>query len=350
MTKTTTTYRTTAILPPDNWRDLLYHPLSTLVEFGAGISLDALAAHMRSNGFDPDEPITRYEGKILDGRHCHHAAILADVVPSFQDLIGDPLPFLWKKVHRQHLSEAQRALFAAGLAKLPRGGDGRNQHGRVPPTDGTLPMTQGEAAETMNVSETAVGRAKVILDKGSPKLKKAVSDGTVSLSDGAKLAAEAAPKLQDRAVDKVAKGKAKTAAEVVNVMCERCKRIGSRGRDCARCQDLEDQAAVKDCGKQAELHKEDRYEPPGREPGDDTEAIEAEKRAERQAKNGRMAYDWSGLDEAWGKLLREIDKLGKCYRAKETPRAEGFRRLLVEWKANFREWYRELAKQNPPEE
>ncbi len=80
---------------------------------------------------------------------------------------------------------------------------------------------------------------------------------------------------------------------------------------------------------------------PEREPGDDTAVIEAERAA---PKNGRVLYERQDWDTAFGRMVREIDKLGKAYRAVDTPQAEGLRRLLAEYKAQFWQWHKALVK------
>ena len=71
---------------PKNWQQLKPHPLAQFTEFGAGIDISGLSAHMRRNGFDQDESIILIsENKqmfILDGRHKHLAAQDADVTPT----------------------------------------------------------------------------------------------------------------------------------------------------------------------------------------------------------------------------------------------------------------------------
>ncbi len=76
-----------------------------------------------------------------------------------------------------------------------------------------------------------------------------------------------------------------------------------------------------------------------REPGDDTEEIKEEK----AVKNGAH-WDRKDWDAAFGRLMREIDYLGKLYKAKETPEANGLRRLLSEYKTNFFNWHKSLVK------
>jgi hypothetical protein len=63
----------------------------------------------------------------------------------------------------------------------------------------------------MNVSERAVDRAKVVTEHGTSELQEAVKDGTVTLTDAAKIAHEPAI-VQNRAVSDVKSGRAETAS------------------------------------------------------------------------------------------------------------------------------------------
>lgn len=81
--------------------------------------------------------------------------------------------------------------------------------------------------------------------------------------------------------------------------------------------------------------------PVEREPGDDSTAERAEAEAPRP---GAIIWQRKKFDQGWGILVREIDNLGRGYRAKETPEAEGLRRLLKEYKDQFFAWEKALKK------
>lgn len=179
--------RTRFIPVPKAWHNLQAHPLADLVDFGAGIDMAKLVAHMREHGYDHNEPVVIWEGMILDGRHRHAAAIEAEVVPSFKLFEGkNAFAFVVKKILRQHLNDTQRAILAAKWAQMPRGGDRGNQHTGGKPAAAGLP-TQSQAAAALNVSEDAVGRAKKVEAKATPLLQQAVKDGVVSLSKAAEV-------------------------------------------------------------------------------------------------------------------------------------------------------------------
>ena len=74
--------------------------------------LNALAADIATNALM--EPITVFEGKILDGKCRYLACKLADVEPTYREYVGDePLQFVASRnLYRQHLNETQRAIVA----------------------------------------------------------------------------------------------------------------------------------------------------------------------------------------------------------------------------------------------
>jgi hypothetical protein len=199
--------KTSPIPPPENWQELKPHPLSDLVEFGAGISIEALAEHMRQHGYDEDEAIVLHEGMILDGRHRHQGAIEAGVTPTFRAFAGrNAMAYVAKKLHRQHLNESQRALMAATLAKMS-------------PLAGVQICTLQGAANTMNVSRRSVASAAKILKEGTPELAEAVRQGEIAVDDAAKIVSQP-PEAQIRAVEEVRAGHAKTASAALESLKE----------------------------------------------------------------------------------------------------------------------------------
>jgi hypothetical protein len=83
---------------------------------------------------------------------------------------------------------------------------------------------------------------------------------------------------------------------------------------------------------------------PDREPGDDTDAIQAELDAEKaKPKSGREAYPWRDFEGKFGALVREVDVLGKLYGAKDSAEAGNLRSLLGAWHARFSSWHDALC-------
>lgn len=78
-----------------------------------------LVESMRSHGFDSAHPIVLFEGKILDGRNRHRAAIAAGLVPKTIDWIGaDPWDYVWREnAVRRHLEASQKAAIAVEFVR-----------------------------------------------------------------------------------------------------------------------------------------------------------------------------------------------------------------------------------------
>lgn len=220
---------TKPIQTPDNWKELIPHPLSQLTEYGAGIDVEALAAHMQNNGYDEDERIIliwveeRKRFEILDGRHKHDGSIRAELVPTFSEFIGkDPMVYVIKKMLRQHLDESQRAMFGAKMANMK---EGRPKTTSIEGVSGIKPITIAKAAQTLNVGHASIERARTVITNGTPELQKAVENGHISVSAAANLS-----KKTENEQKKVVK----------SLEPKRCKRCIEKNRPdlCPVCKDL----------------------------------------------------------------------------------------------------------------
>lgn len=110
--------------------------------------------------------------------------------------------------------------------------------------------------------------------------------------------------------------------EVINappgkLFCDRCSRVGVNPK-CTRC---------------AEVRKEAKK--PAREPG-------VEETKKRKAA-GRVKFDWRQFDDAFGILMRQIDRVGNEYGDKEGPQADALRKQLAQFRKDFAAWYRKSA-------
>jgi hypothetical protein len=331
--------KTRPIARPNDWRELEPHPLSKLVEFGVGLDLDALAEHMRQHGYDPDEAIVLHDGKILDGRHRHQAAIVAGVTPTFREFAGvNAAAYVCKKLYRQHLNESQRAMMAATLAKVLPANSSTAEGGR-PANLPDKPPSQSQVAAMLNVSERSVRDAAKVQRSGTEELGQAVLDRTLSVSDAAKVAAEP-PEVQQAAIEAVRNGQARTASEAAGngtagprsasaVFCDRCQRTGP-ARNCPCCKEL--RAAAR--GK------------PGRQPGDDAGQLADEKAARKApGKCGETVFSLREFNDHAGKMIYLLDKLafeaglvherhrrGELPPVRMTPQQEAIARLIKEAK------------------
>jgi hypothetical protein len=128
-----------------------------------------LVESVKANGlFDP---ITLFEGEIIDGWHRYHACEIAGLEPRFVELPDDvdPVAFSQKNADRRHLTKSQ---IAAGLVAITAW-QGR---GRPKWAPGAY-LTAGEIAKKAGVSERTIKHAKKAHEIG---LGEAVRDGKVS--------------------------------------------------------------------------------------------------------------------------------------------------------------------------
>ena len=134
-----------------------FHPLSELFPLMQGREFDELVADIKAHGLR--EPITTLDGMILDGRNRWRACEAAGAEPRTCEYHGeDPLGWVVSlNLHRRHLDESQRAIVAAKIANL---GDGQRKSASP---IGERAVTQGEAAQLLNVGKRSVERAREVL-------------------------------------------------------------------------------------------------------------------------------------------------------------------------------------------
>jgi ParB-like chromosome segregation protein Spo0J len=157
-----------------------YHDLANIFPMLNGDEAKALAHDIFEYGLH--EPITVFEGKILDGRNRYIACLEVGVEPRFTPYKGvNPAAYVVSlNLKRRHLDESQRAMVAKKLAILEHG---QRQSGKFAGV-----TTQAEAASMLNVSERSVRTAGAVIDKAVPEIVTAVEKGDVSVSAAAQFA------------------------------------------------------------------------------------------------------------------------------------------------------------------
>ncbi len=65
-------------------------------------------------------------------------------------------------------------------------------------------------------------------------------------------------------------------------------------------------------------------------------------------KNGSALWDWKAFEGSYGVLVREIDRLGNAYEAKESAEAEGLRKMLTDFKSAMASWHKSLTTEAKP--
>jgi hypothetical protein len=158
-----------------------FHSVADIFPMLEDDELKALAEDIKAKGLT--EPITLYEGKVLDGRNRYRACELAEVELSphhFTQYGGDDaLGFVVSKnLRRRHLNESQRSVIAAEIANMPQG-----FRSDQPSANLQKVISVPQAAELMSVSPRSVATAKTIKD---PDLKAEVKIGKRSVNAAAK--------------------------------------------------------------------------------------------------------------------------------------------------------------------
>lgn len=176
------------------------HPIAEIFPDIDGEEFKALVDDIEKHGLR--QPLVMYQGKILDGRNRWRACEKLGIKPKTTDYRGDdPVGFVLSlNLTRRHLTESQRAMVAARIANLPRGGDHRSQNQSANlHLGGEIRPKIEQTAKTLQVSPRTVKHARKVVEEGTKELRQAVEKGEVAVSTAATLA-EAPAAIQRAAV------------------------------------------------------------------------------------------------------------------------------------------------------
>lgn len=181
-----------------------HHELACLFPMLGNEALADLTEDIRANGVR--EPIVLFEGQILDGRNRYHAAREIGCEYPVAEYVGpDPLGYVVSlNLKRRHLTESQRAMVAAKIAKMPKGA---NQHTAI------AAPSQAQAAAMMGVSPDSIQRARAVQTHGTSSLNTAVEMGAAKVSAAAEVAKLPEP-MQDEVVEAGPEAIKAVAAEI----------------------------------------------------------------------------------------------------------------------------------------
>lgn len=165
---------------------LKQHPLSAAFPAMSAEEYQSLKDSIAANGVL--NPITTFEGMVIDGWHRYTAANELGVVCPGEELDSwiDPRDFVKaQNENRRHLTASQRAAAIVSIYKwVPTGS---NQHSKVggevasPP-----PKTNDELASLAGVTKRTIQQAKAAEKAG---LIDAVKDGAITAEEASKIAA-----------------------------------------------------------------------------------------------------------------------------------------------------------------
>jgi hypothetical protein len=192
-----------------------FHPLANVLPLLTGAEFDALVADIGKNGLH--NPITLYQGKILDGRNRAGACEASGIEPRYVQYEGDdPAAFvISQNLARRHLGPSERAVFDNILTNATRLVAARMVNlkwgQRADRVEGSIDLST--AAKLTNVSEPSVKRARTVLEHGTPELAQAVEQGRIAVHEAAQ-AAKLPPEAQADFLEAAGAGKSYTVWSV----------------------------------------------------------------------------------------------------------------------------------------
>jgi N6-adenosine-specific RNA methylase IME4 len=197
---------------------LAFHPYANLFPLIEGQEFYDLAEDIRANGLHDLITLISVDGtwQILDGRNRYRALcwllstgeVLGDAwghwageVVRVEMLADYGNVFLYaeapvendaealayvisKNLKRRHHNESQRAMVAARLGRLDRGGN--RSKGSIEP------LSSEQRAELLNVGRESVKRAQIVQDGAAPEIVEAVERGDLAVSAAAEIASQPA--------------------------------------------------------------------------------------------------------------------------------------------------------------
>lgn len=154
---------------------LSFHPLADVLPLIEGEAFDELAASIKANGLR--DPITMFEGAILDGRNRYRACLKVGVEPRTEQFSGgDPALFVCdRNLHRRHLTDGQKAMAAAKLASFALG---MNRFTSKP----TGAVSISEAAKLANVCGKTIANARELYAHGTTEEIASVCNGKAAIT------------------------------------------------------------------------------------------------------------------------------------------------------------------------
>jgi hypothetical protein len=170
---------TEEIKEKDRMRELEQHPLSSAFPGMTKAELESLTDDIAEEG--QREPITIFQGKILDGFHRYCACKACGRVPITVELPAntDPVAFVKSRnLHRRHLSASQRAAAVVACTEWAKSGENQHTRGGAPGAGATV----REMAREAEVSPRTIQQAKVAVEAGRIE---EIRDGKVSVKEAA---------------------------------------------------------------------------------------------------------------------------------------------------------------------
>jgi ParB-like chromosome segregation protein Spo0J len=198
--------------------DLEFHPVADIFPMMTDQEFADLVEDISLHGLRESIWLHR-DGRIIDGRNRYRACQKASVEPEFRTYEDEDEGLVAFAVSlnlkRRHLKEGQRAMVAARIANLKPGRPAGSSE-----TVEISTVSQGDAADMLNVSRDSVIKAKRVHEHAVPELAAKVESGEVAVSTAAMIAE--APEEEQREV--MAAGNNKTIVQRANEIRQRKRR------------------------------------------------------------------------------------------------------------------------------
>lgn len=165
---------------------LLQHPLSAAFPAMQADEYQSLMDSIEEIGVQ--NPITLFEGLVIDGWHRYTAANEVGMpCPSVELGDVDPKDFVMaQNKARRHITAAQLAMATTAVyAWYPSDGSAQKGGGHI---DVTPPKSNAELAGIAGVHANTITQAKAVQSKGAPEVLEAVKRGEVGLPKAAAIA------------------------------------------------------------------------------------------------------------------------------------------------------------------
>lgn len=185
-------------MQPDNTQKLNRHKFNIFPP-AKPEDFERLKQSIRDNGFDPELPVTVYQGGVLDGWNRYTACVELGVQPTFRTFEGtdeEALALVMKTNTRRNLSSGQWATIAVEaeeiVGRIRAAAEAREKAGKADPGGKFLQGSQveGKSAHQIgvafNTNQKYVNQAARI-QKAAPEMFEKVKAGQMSMQDATRV-------------------------------------------------------------------------------------------------------------------------------------------------------------------
>lgn len=168
--------------------NLEQHPLSAA--FPAMDAEEFLELSDSIKAIGVQNPITIFEGKIIDGWHRYRAALSLDMHCPHVELDPEVNPqefVIAQNSARRHITKGQMSIAATAVYKWQPVGANQHMTGRVD-TEYQPSKTTAEMAAIVGVHSHTIRQAKVVISQAEPEVLEAVKQGAIGLPKAAAIA------------------------------------------------------------------------------------------------------------------------------------------------------------------